>query len=353
MRDRSGRVVFRASEIAWSTCFATDLAKIYSDGLRERGHRPPSGATIDELSRVLQDWRRRRLEDLVGRRLRVYRSREFDDQGRSAAVAAITGRACTGEPLWPYTSTKTRKLRYNDYLLNDWGIIHLHLGDTFRNDGYAARSGPLLYARVTLDDLYLLNVAGHDSCFQDRELLNIAIRNWPETFEPFRLVGVSIQGTPESPRAVAAGEMANFTRTVMMHPTRAVSSKRTKQLRSQGLNATFECETGAHYYPPGGGYSCAGTGMLSRIHADHEIWFAGQLADTIAAEIVQVATKLAECTSRDDIREMRFHLRSLDEMKRAVVLEESTDRLVQLPNVFDPSIDPVAFMKVMAAAAIS
>ncbi|MGO9666427.1 MAG: hypothetical protein ACLP66_24395 [Polyangia bacterium] len=257
--------------------------------------------------------------------------------------------AGSGQALWPYTSKKTRKPGYDDDLLNHWGIVHFHLGDTFDANGYAARTNALLYVRVSVDDLYLLGIYHHCS-FQESELLNIAIRNWPESLEPFRLIGVSIGDDSASQGWATSGGMKRHSRSVLMHPTRAVPAARTKEFRGQGLNATFEAESGAHYYPPGGGYSCAGTSVLSGIHADHEIWWAEQMASMIEAEISQVATRLSDCTSHVDVHELRFHLRSLAEMKNGLAVEENTNCGIQLPKTFDHSFNPMTLVKCMAAA---
>jgi hypothetical protein len=352
MEDLSGRIIFRDREVAWSTCFSTDLSEIYTDELRRRGYRPPSSVAVDELGRLFHDWRRLRLEAFEGCQLRVHYSANLDAEREHPAVKEIAKRACNGEALWPYTSTRTRKPRFNDDMLNDWGIVHFHLGDTFGANGHVKGTKALLFAQISAEDMYLLAVRDHDS-FEDRELLNIAICNWPEAFERYRIIGATIDRTPAPSSFAASARAKGYSRTVLVHPTRAVSDEQTKSLRNLGLTATFEAKTGAHYYAPGGGYSCTGTSLVSREYADHEIWWAGRLAKTIEAEILQIATRLSESASNVDPAELKFRLRSLEEMKRALIVEESTNRGIQLPLDFDYAFDPIPMLKMMAAAAMA
>ena len=63
-----------------------------------------------------------------------------------------------GIDITPHLSKKLTDLNYDDPLLNDWGIYHLHLGTEFDKRGFVNRTGPPLYFfRVTLFLLYSNN----------------------------------------------------------------------------------------------------------------------------------------------------------------------------------------------------
>lgn len=245
-----------------------------------------------------------------------------------------------------------------DGLLNHWDIVHFHLGESLKKGGHVKRTGSLLFARATLSDIYFLDVLPHGKDnFADRELVNIAIRNWPETFEPFRLIDLGLDRRPirkpSSSRAFVPAPMTSNTRAVMMHRAPPVSAQRTSEQRAQGLNATFAAENGAHYYPPGGGYSCAGTSLLAQAHGDLEICWAGQLASIVAAEIEQIAATIARARESVEAPELKFGLRTLDEMKNGHVFERQTRTMVRLPIHFDRDYDPRLMLTCLAAGAMA
>ncbi|HYD51134.1 MAG TPA: hypothetical protein VEA99_00855, partial [Gemmatimonadaceae bacterium] len=101
----------------------------------------------------------------------------------------------SGGNLNPFLSKRIKDLEYNDLLLNDWGIHHMHLDvDSPGKGGFVHRSGPLLFARVEADDLYLIDVLGHEprTNFANDSLLRTLHANWPQILEPRRLVGVRV-----------------------------------------------------------------------------------------------------------------------------------------------------------------
>lgn len=65
-----------------------------------------------------------------------------------------------GEDLIPYLSKNILKVNYNDSLLNDWGIYHLHLGKK-KKDNFIERTGPLLFAKFDDENAYFINIYSH------------------------------------------------------------------------------------------------------------------------------------------------------------------------------------------------
>ena len=110
----------------------------------------------------------------------------------AAALAHIENTIKSGGDLTPHLSTKILYLKYNDPMMNDWGIHHLHLGTRpetkGKNKGFVKRTGPLLYCYFTESDAYLLDIRDHGA-FEDQELVAIMHENWPFLLERFRTKG--------------------------------------------------------------------------------------------------------------------------------------------------------------------
>ena len=78
-----------------------------------------------------------------------------------AGLTFVEGKIIRGEALRPHLSCGILDVSYSDSLLNDWGVYHFHLGTTLRDDGFIVRTGPVLFARMTENDAYLIDVREH------------------------------------------------------------------------------------------------------------------------------------------------------------------------------------------------
>lgn len=138
-----------------------------------------------------------------------------------------------GESLYSFLSKGIKKSEYNDMLLNDWGIIHFHLGDTVdsKDPDFASRTGPLLFAFVNDDDFYAIGIYPHGSWTEIKILEDLKF-NWPELIEPYKVDDASF-----------AFDHTNDER---------------KQLRKIGVNAVVTLPDRSMYLPPGGGFANSG-----------------------------------------------------------------------------------------------
>ena len=93
-----------------------------------------------------------------------------------------------GESVNPHLNSATKKDQL-DGLLYDWGIHHLHLGETFSAPGYVERTGPVLFAIFRKDDVYFIDIRNHEG-WSDKNLLEIVNRNWPELLSIYKMEGV-------------------------------------------------------------------------------------------------------------------------------------------------------------------
>lgn len=207
---------------------------------------------------------------LVGHEPRVtHRAREFvapQDPEQAKALDTIERKLREGETVAPYLSRKIRRLSFDDYLLNDWGIHHLHLSTTLERDGFVKRSGPLLYVIFgeTLDlygqkdtDAYLIFVMGHND-FATQELLEIAHANWPDLMQFGSRIGQK-------------GDR--------------LSDDQIRTLRSKRLNYCLLLRDGKTYCAPGGGITASGASMLDQMRGMHRVWWAEQQQEMVLSHM--------------------------------------------------------------------
>ncbi len=127
-----------------------------------------------------------------------------------------------------------------DMLFADWGMVHFHLDDEPLPPGarFTKRSTWLAFCFVTPKQVAVVDVVPHpdraNKEFADPELLNTAMRSWPETFEHLKVSGL------------------------MPHPP--MTMNQIHALRSNSANAFFTFD-GQAYMSPGGGYMSNKTRM--------------------------------------------------------------------------------------------
>ena len=83
-----------------------------------------------------------------------------------------------GEDINPHLSKRHASLFNLDGLLNEWGVHHFHLGvaPDPKDPAYVGRTGPLLYALVTDEAFYAINVYTHGS-FENSDIVESIHRN--------------------------------------------------------------------------------------------------------------------------------------------------------------------------------
>ena len=86
----------------------------------------------------------------------------------------------------PHLNNATKKDKL-DGLLYDWGIHHLHLGETFSAPGYVKRTGPVLFAIFRNDNVYFIDIRDHVG-WSDKGLLEIVNENWPELLSIYKKI---------------------------------------------------------------------------------------------------------------------------------------------------------------------
>lgn len=146
----------------------------------------------------------------------------------------MEGKARKGESLCPYLSTRITDASFNDLLLNDWGIHHLHLGASYVEGRFVERTEHVLFVIATDEALFKLDVLAHQPTpWTCKRLISIIHCNWPELIAACRIVdAVGVESIPSEREAGA--------------------------LRKAGINSMLQMEDGTIYVPPGGALTTSG-----------------------------------------------------------------------------------------------
>jgi hypothetical protein len=138
-----------------------------------------------------------------------------------------------GEDLTLHLSKEIFNLDYNDDMLNDWGIYHLHMGkDIDKKKGYIKRTNELLFARFDNENAYLIDILGHGS-WTRLDLIRIIHDNWEDSIKQFRLNEV-------------------------LRTEPSISDGDVKKLRKVHAFTFIEVREGVVYMPLGMGYASSG-----------------------------------------------------------------------------------------------
>lgn len=176
---------------------------------------------------------KQRLVDPLPRK--VHFSKQFDcPSNLKEGLNLIKVKIEKGEDITPHLSGKFKDLNYQDMMLNDWGIHHLHLGTKLdEKTGLVKRTGPILYVKFDNDNAYFIQVMKHGEWAND-EIIKIIHTNWPESIKDYRLRSISIP------------EEHNLTK------------KQRAKFRDAGITTVVKVTKDIIYAPLGGGYVSSG-----------------------------------------------------------------------------------------------
>ena len=192
----------------------------------------------------------------------VHRSKSFTCPPKHAAVLAdIERKIISGDDLSIYLSTDIRQLKNVDYMLNTWGIHHLHLDNVTKtggkNRGFVKRTRFLLFCHFTADDAYFIGVFHHDS-FSSQNVMQIMHDNWSNTLDEYRLHGVT-------------GDQ--------------LSEEQARELRRKRMNYVLTMQDSTVYLPPGNGTTLSGENVADIIETDWWLDRLGHMQQSIAGFI--------------------------------------------------------------------
>jgi hypothetical protein len=158
-------------------------------------------------------------------------------------LAEVERKIVAGDDLSPHLSRFLRSPSFNDPLLNDWGIHHIHLGTVVEDDGFISRTCPVLFARFDNAAAYLIDVLPHGS-WALQSMVKTLHDNWPDSIKHFRLKGViSLE------RSLADGDIA--------------------RLRKANVNTMVQLGEGIVYAPIGGGFATSSLSTDVVVRSNH------------------------------------------------------------------------------------
>ncbi|MGR7922791.1 hypothetical protein ACU6RQ_17115 [Zobellella denitrificans] len=94
----------------------------------------------------------------------------------------------TGQDITPNLSKLIKQLHNKDSMLNDWGVHHVHLGNSIKGE-FIERTGPLLFALITKENFYAIGVYEH-GVWADTKIVEIIHRNWPSEVAQYQKKGI-------------------------------------------------------------------------------------------------------------------------------------------------------------------
>ena len=150
------------------------------------------------------------------------------------ALEKLENKIRNGDDINSHLSKNIKKYDYDDSLLNDWGIHHLHLGTYVDSEGFVNRTGSVLFVRFTDSTAYFIVINIHGT-WSDLNMMEVLHRNWPDTLGPYRIRGVV--GLEHSP-----------------------NSDEIKKLRKANAVSILDVD-GSFYIPIGGGCMTSGISM--------------------------------------------------------------------------------------------
>ncbi len=220
--------------------FLADWCEIQRAELTQMGYGLKPTDTAETISLAFYNVQRRTIPP---KPRTVLQSRELScPYELRGGLNVMLKKAAKGVDLRPHQSKGLLRADYADALLNDWRIHHFHLGTKPdpKEPAFVERTGPVLFAWVTKDELCAIDVLEHGDWARQR-LLETIHRNWPALIERYRLKGIGLETVPTD---------ANI-----------------KDLRSGHVQSMTQID-GVIYFPPGGGYATDGTSM--EVVAQHQ-----------------------------------------------------------------------------------
>jgi hypothetical protein len=287
--------------------FQEDLRLHYLSELTNLGAKPPN--ETDDVFAVCAGYFNVEFRLIPKRARTVLKSRELArrrlSHGQRSRLGTIVKEMATGTELRHRLSKNILKPDYNDKLLHDWGIHHLHVGPQ-----HAPHGRELLYVYVTNEMAHLIDWQEHGvESFANQALMQILHDNWPNAIEH------------EKPVGVVPGSLT---------PSDLMPAER-QRLREKFTLCT-QTTDGTIYLPLGGGTTLAGgsTRVLRRVQ--HERQLAQNVQEWVTENAGAVSNALARHTGqRLDHLKLRYLVG-----RPLRVQEQRTGVVVNLPEEEEP-----------------
>jgi hypothetical protein len=251
--------------------FASDLLVIARQHLKEEWGSEAERIADDRILDSFFDSLRRRP---AARPRRIWVADDFHcPQALDPGWKVLQEKVVNGDDLGPHLSFRHSCLTNLDGLLNEWGVHHLHLGTgpSFKDRSYIGRTAPLLFALITEDDFYAINVYPHGA-WESTGILESLHRNWPQVINRYRIKG--IQGEP-------------------------LREEQRKRLRSANVQTATAVSDGTVYMAIGGGVAGSGTSVEAVFRAARMLADVRRLQLTLQEQLPKFVSHLRSRGYRD------------------------------------------------------
>lgn len=214
--------------------FINEIEKDYSEYCFQKLKALVPSYQKTEDEKCIWDYHRYKFRKITDTPRQVFVASSLNRRSRfENVVSQILNKIEKGEPLLEYQSRLLKNADFDDGMLMDWGVQHLHLGDSIESDGFVKRTKELLFAKFTPDAAYILGIFEHND-WSTLKVLEIIHENWPEAIEQYKVRNiVDISHCPDE--------------------------EAIKKFRAIGLNYAVKLSDGTVYMGPGGGITTAGT----------------------------------------------------------------------------------------------
>ncbi len=237
--------------------------EILKDILKNNGVNNLDDIAIGEIPMYFKEYIFRTLQD--GLKHKVYFSKQLQNNLKynnfKTVIEDIKNKAQDGQGLTQYLSKGiVKNLKEPDRLLNDWGIIHMHLSNDIQADGFCKRTNELLFVYrnfLNSTDMYFLDIFEHGR-WNEKEIVEIIHKNWPESIRYFKIDCLEICHNP--------------------------TNNEIKDLRKSNINSAIELSDGTAYMAIGGGMTMTGTNMWSMMDQINSLKFFRKIEKEIAEE---------------------------------------------------------------------
>ena len=283
--------------------FFADYAAAAARKLAEWGHAVPSRAAPHEIVTIFINLERRRI-DPRPRTVHIAAGLVVPADVQSGFELVKKVAETGGDLNLHLSSTVKTDADYDDSLLNDWGMHHLHLGEkvmaTGKSTGLMQRTKELLFALVRPDSIYFVAIGEHGDWTRKR-LLETANTNWPQLFEGRRVAG--------------------------MRTAQVLTEEDHLKLRKHGI-LTPTAIGGALMYSPGGGYSTTGRSTEVTVTVDTIAREARHYEGRFQSMVPQI---LVEAAKRGvAMAELGFHYKGAQD-GMVIVEDERAKIVVHIP----------------------
>jgi hypothetical protein len=199
---------------------------------------------------------------------------------QTTALHTIQAESLAGDNLNHRLTRQFWKADFDDFLLTDWNIQHLHIGPpNIGPKGLSGGMSELLYVMVLPDEIYFIDLLDHHA-FAEQNLVEIVHTNWPEIIEPYRV------------RAD-------------LHFGRSPTAEERAQARKAGLTMFLQVADGTIYRPMGGGQATSRDSVRAVERADSLCNEVARFHALCSHYFNEIARQFKACTS---LEPTKFHL---------------------------------------------